>query len=75
MILPVDVIVAKEVTRGKKAWEGKNEPAQGFNASIRLYLATWNNPHPDKAVVSIDYISAQTDAAPFCVAMTVERKK
>lgn len=66
---------SKEVTRGKKAWEGQNEPAKGFDASIRLYLTTWENPHPGKQVVSIDYISTQTDAAPFCVAMTVERKK
>jgi hypothetical protein len=66
---------SKEVTRGKKAWEGKNEAAQGFDIPIRLYLTTWENPHPGKQVVSIDYVSAQTNSAPFCVAMTVERKK
>jgi len=61
----------KGVTRGKVAWEGKNQNT----ASIRLFLTTWQNPHPRKKVVSIDYLSTQTsDAAPFCVAMTVQGK-
>jgi len=32
----------------------------------------WKNPHPDKNVLSIDYVSAMTDVTPFCVAITVE---
>jgi hypothetical protein len=61
----------KGVTRGKVAWVGKNKNT----ASIQLFLSTWRNPHPKKRVVSIDYLSTQTsDAAPFCVAMTVETK-
>ena len=61
----------KKVTRGKVAWVGKNQ-----NTSIiRLFLTTWENPHPKKKVVSIDYVSTMTsDAAPFCVAMTVQSK-
>jgi RNA polymerase sigma factor (sigma-70 family) len=66
---------AKEPSRGKKAWEGINENAKKYNAKLRLYVTTWDNPHPGKEVVSIDYISTMTDCAPFCVAMTVERKK
>jgi beta-galactosidase len=61
----------KVATRGKVAWEGKNQNT----ASIRLFLTTWQNPHPRKKVVSIDYLSTQTsDAAPFCVAMTVQTR-
>jgi hypothetical protein len=61
----------KGVTRGKVAWVGKNQNTP----SIRLFLTTWTNPRPKKKVVSIDYLSTQTsDAAPFCVAMTVEAK-
>jgi beta-galactosidase len=61
----------KGLTRGKEAWAGKNQNTP----SIRLFLTTWENPHPKKKVVSIDYLSTQTsDAAPFCVAMTVETK-
>lgn len=62
-----------EPTRGKVAWEGTNEAAKGFDATIRLYLTTWENPNPDKRVASIDYSSSmETICAPFCVAMTVE---
>ena len=61
----------KGVTRAKVAWEGKNQNT----ASIRLFLTTWQNPHPRKKVVSIDYLSTQTsDAAPFCVALTVQTR-
>jgi hypothetical protein len=59
----------KGVTRGKVAWVGKNKNT----ASIQLFLTTWQNRHPKKNVVSIDYLATQTsDAAPFCVAMTVQ---
>jgi hypothetical protein len=62
---------SKGVTRGKVAWAGKN----ANTISIQLFLTTWRNPHPKKKVVSIDYLSMQTsDAAPFCVAMTVQAR-
>jgi hypothetical protein len=63
-----------DVTRGKLAWEGTNAEVKKRNAKIRLYLTTWKNPHPKKKVVSIDYTSAKTKSAPFCVAMTAEMK-
>jgi hypothetical protein len=66
---------SKGVTRGKVAWRGENELGKGFGSKIRLYLGTWENPHPDKRVVSIDYEKrGDTQAAPFCVAITLERK-
>jgi hypothetical protein len=37
-----------------------------------VYVASWQNPHPDRRVVSIDFASTRPDVAPFCVAMTVE---
>ena len=40
---------------------------------IPLFLTAWDNPRPDKKVVSIDLISASSRAAPFCVAMTIEQ--
>jgi hypothetical protein len=63
-------------TRSKVAWEGENDAAKGFEAKIKLYLTTWENPHPKKTVVSIDYVATAPDkeAAPFCVAMTAEDK-
>jgi hypothetical protein len=66
----------KEPSRGKVAWKGDNELAKRYECRLRLYLATWNNPKPDKKVVSIDYISRKdkTAAAPFCAAMTLEEK-
>jgi hypothetical protein len=64
-----------EPTRGKVAWKGENDGAKTLNATIRLYLTTWENPKPDLKIKSIDYSSTkQTQAAPFCVAITGEKK-
>jgi WD40 repeat protein len=61
------------VTRGKVVWTGSNEPTRKAGKTLRLYLTMWENPTPDKKVVSIGFISTNTSSAsPFCVAMTVE---
>lgn len=66
---------APDVSRGKVAWKGDNDAAKGMGARVRLYLTTWDNPHPDKQVTTIDYSApGTTNAAPFCVAMTTEAK-
>jgi WD40 repeat protein/tRNA A-37 threonylcarbamoyl transferase component Bud32 len=63
---------SKAVTRGKVVWEGENPAVKQRGLTLRLYLSMWKNPHPDKKVLSIDFISANTAGAPFCVAMTGE---
>ena len=45
---------------------------QEKGSTLRLYLSSYENPRPDVEVVSIDYVSAMTQAAPFLVAMTIE---
>ena len=39
---------------------------------IVLSELVWKNPHPDKVIDTIDFISAQVGAAPFLVAITLE---
>jgi hypothetical protein len=68
----------REPSRGKRVWQGQNEAVKNLTGPtpvmIRLFLTTWQNPHPRKKVVSIDYASAgeKLQAAPFCVAITLE---
>jgi hypothetical protein len=65
-----------EPTEGKVVWKGENEASKALNSKIRLYRTTWDNPKPDLKVKSIDYSATKkTNAAPFCVAMTVEETK
>jgi len=66
----------KGPTKGKVAWEGENEASKGFNAKIKLYLMTWENPNPGKKVLSLDFVATNLEqpAAPFCVAITAEDK-
>lgn len=63
-------------TRSKVAWEGQNEMIKGSGLKIKLFLTTWENPHPDKQILAIDYVTTaeaqQTGAAPFCVAISTE---
>jgi hypothetical protein len=66
---------SQKVTRAKVAWEGANKVRKDTGTKMRLYLTTWENPHPKKEVASIDYVCTRgTPAWPFCVAMTVEGK-
>jgi hypothetical protein len=67
---------AKGVTRGKVAWKGDNELTRDFGCHIRLYLTTWDNPHPNKKITTIDYVKTAEDtpAAPFCAGITLEAK-
>jgi len=60
-------------TRAVVAWRDSNPSATRAGKTLRLYLAKWENPHLDKTVVSIDYVSALGKASLFCVAMTVEQ--
>ena len=46
--------------------------AAGTAPLLRLYLGTWENRRPGKKVTHIDFSSTSGEAAPFCVAMTVE---
>jgi hypothetical protein len=61
-------------TIGKVAWEGTNEFADGKRAGIRVYSREWKNPFPSKMIKSIDFVGrkAETEAAPFCIAITLE---
>ena len=61
------------VTRARVAWTGTNPPIERFKTVLRLYLAVWENPHPEKKIARLDFCSAcKTPCAPFSVAITVE---
>ena len=68
----------KPCPRSQVAWKGNNArlapAAEAANAEfpLRLFLTTWENPKPDLKVNSIDFISLNQTAAPFCIALTAE---
>jgi hypothetical protein len=65
---------SKAPTRGKVAWEGANDAAKEFNATLWLFMSTWKNPRPNSVVKSIDFASTMdTTCAPFCVAITMSK--
>ena len=57
------------------AWAGSNpdikENADDF--SLRLYKTAFANPHPERTISSIDYVSALSGASPFLAGLTIEK--
>jgi WD40 repeat protein/serine/threonine protein kinase len=58
----------KTYPRAKVVWTDTN--ARGN--PMQLFQSTWQNPRPDVELLSLDFLSKMTEAAPFLVAMTVE---
>ncbi|MEX2169139.1 MAG: DUF1349 domain-containing protein [Pirellulales bacterium] len=69
---------SKPTERGKVVWTGNNphlrtrSEAQHTETPLRLYMEAWKNPHPESLVTSINLVSLNQTATPFCVAITVE---
>jgi hypothetical protein len=60
-------------SRAAIGWESKNFAKDACSDTVRLYVTTWNNPNPFRPASSIDFSSTGvSEAAPFCVAMTIE---
>ncbi len=59
------------------AWAGSNpwirQRAPEF--SLRLYRSSFANPHPDREITSMDYVSTLSEAAPFLLGLTLESGK
>lgn len=41
--------------------------------SVRLYRTTFINPHPDRVIASVDFVSALRGAAPLLEGLTIEK--
>jgi len=61
-----------EVSHGRVAWIGSNPIAKQHQTQVRLFLRVYENPLPEVDVISVDFVSKETAAAPFLVALTVE---
>ena len=38
-----------------------------------IYHFTWTNPHPDRRIASLDFVSAEQPAAPFLIGVTLDQ--
>jgi hypothetical protein len=54
------------------AWRGTNPFSRAKGGELSLFKATWENPRPNVAIRSLDYLSVAESAAPFVVAITAE---
>jgi tetratricopeptide (TPR) repeat protein len=63
-----------ERSGGEVAWKGPQKRYKQFypDWGVRLYRMTWENPHPEKEIATIDLVSAMRDSAVFIIAITVD---
>jgi tetratricopeptide (TPR) repeat protein len=54
------------------AWSGSSAYTRKNGATIRLYKSTWVNPRPLVLIRTVDFLHADTHAAPILVAITAE---
>jgi hypothetical protein len=56
------------------AWAGSNPwiKHRAPELSLRLYRSSFANPHPDREIASMDYVSTLSEAAPFLLGLTLE---
>lgn len=62
----------KEVKSATVAWTGSSPATEAAGSSIRLFKRAYDNPKPDLAIQSLDFVSTRSESAPFLVALTVE---
>jgi len=70
----VDPRTFKTAQGTERAWAGRNPNIQKWqpDESIVLYKSTFDNPQPNIAISSLDYVSTETDTVPFLLGLTVE---
>ena len=70
----VDPRTFKTASGTERAWVGNNPNIKRWqpDESIVIYKSTFDNPQPDIAISSLDYVSARTDTVPFLLGLTVE---
>jgi hypothetical protein len=60
--------------RGRIVWTGSNAVSRAQQVDLRMFAGAYENPYPERPVASIDFVSTEyRSAAPFCLAMTIER--
>ena len=60
-------------SKARVVWTGLNDAAKSWGESLRLFLTTYDNPHPDREILSVTFESAMKRSSPFMLAITVER--
>jgi WD40 repeat protein/serine/threonine protein kinase len=60
------------IESGDVAWSAPRLSASSAEETVRLFGIAYVNPHPEVDVIRIDFVSEETQSAPFLLAMTVE---
>ncbi len=61
-----------DVPSSEIAWSGSNGATARLDRTVQLYHMDWQNPRPNIEIAAIDFRSADSDSAPFLIAITSE---
>jgi len=53
-------------------WEATISAPKLENRRLVLFRTTWENPHPENVIATLNFASGMTEAAPFLLAITLE---
>jgi hypothetical protein len=53
-----------EASNGEIAWTGTCEAADRSGVTIRLFLTTWKNPHPEREIKTLDMVTGDQPSGP-----------
>lgn len=63
----------RPATRATLGWRGSNPAMTKKNYYVELFLCSWENPHPEKTISTIDFERGlRPFPAPFCVGITCD---
>jgi hypothetical protein len=54
------------------AWIGENPKSRRWGKKIRLFKSTWENPLPQVAIETVDFLALKPGPSPFLIALTAE---
>ncbi len=66
----------RPISRAIPAWTGPTDMTERQSRPglmVRLFEMSWTNPHPEKAIASLDFLSKGNECDPFLVALTLEQ--
>jgi hypothetical protein len=60
-----------DIHGAKVAWTGNHST----HGAIRIFMQTRDNPHPDKELESVDFVSKKTKCVPILFGITIEQEQ
>jgi hypothetical protein len=62
----------RELPEAQLAWHGASPHSRVSSQTLRLFKLTWENPFPEVAITTLDFVAEHPKTHPFLIALTAE---